>query len=225
MTKIITFEGIDGTGKGTQMELLSSYLEEQGWRVGKIGFPVYESFFGTQVGSYLSAQNGIAANTVDSKSMALWFALDRFKTFSTIDVNDYDVFLINRYVLSNAVYQSIREIDLEHPVADFFSFVQELEFVQLGIPRPTLELIFDMDLELAAHNVEKKGYRDYIGNGKDVYESIPGIQLRSRSRYLEYAAKLDNAVLINCMDGNRLMDVDSIQNIVRKIVQEHLIEE
>lgn len=222
MTKIITFEGIDGTGKGTQLELTYEYLRKNGYSVAQFDFPVYDSFFGKQVGEYLSAKNGISANSVDSKSMALWFALDRFKTFSKVDIGNYEVVLINRYVLSNAVYQSIREIDLKYPVEDFFSFVQEMEFDQLGIPRPTMELVFDMDIEAAARNVAKKGYRDYIGNGKDVYEAVPDIQLRSRSRYLEYAKQLKTAVLVQCMEDGKLLGVSEIQEKVRKLVLEHL---
>lgn len=210
MTKIITFEGIDGTGKGTQMGLFYAYLTQKGRNVGQIGFPEYGSFFGAQVGRYLSAAEGVPADTVDSKSMALWFALDRFKAFAAFDYRKYDILLINRYALSNAVYQSIRDVDLRHPVADFYRFIDELEYVQLGIPRPDMELIFDMDTGSAARNVEKKGYRDYIGSGKDVYEAIPDLQSRARARYREYAQLLPNAVFIDCIENGALMPAERI---------------
>ena len=44
-TKIITIEGIDGSGKTVQFDLLSSKLESMGYSVAKRAFPVYESFF------------------------------------------------------------------------------------------------------------------------------------------------------------------------------------
>ena len=45
-TKIIAFEGIDGTGKSVQMEALKRRLEERGLRVGTLSFPDYGSLLG-----------------------------------------------------------------------------------------------------------------------------------------------------------------------------------
>ena len=142
MTKIIAFEGIDGTGKSVQMERLCESLKKRGLSVLELSFPVYDSFFGDLVGRYLSAKDGVAANTVDGKSMALWFALDRFEAFRQLDYFGYDVLLINRYVLSNAVYQSIRDIDLGKP--DILDFCLELEHKHFGIPVPDLHLVLDI---------------------------------------------------------------------------------
>lgn len=208
MTKIIAFEGIDGTGKSVQMRCLAERLESRGLSVLEISFPMYDSFFGGMVGRYLTAKDGIAANTVDGKSMALWFALDRFEAFSKVPYQEYDVLLINRYVLSNAVYQSIRDIDLEQP--DILDFVQELEYEHFKIPRPDLQLVLDMDLEDASHNVEKKGFRDYVGNEKDVYERIDSIQLRARRKYDLYASRMDNVKKIVCMENGSLLPIDVI---------------
>ena len=208
MTKIIAFEGIDGTGKSVQMQRLSEALKRRGLSVLEISFPMYDTFFGDLVGRYLSAKDGVAANTVDGKSMALWFALDRFEAFKTLDYSGYDVLLINRYVLSNAVYQSIRDIDLGKP--DNLDFCLELEHKHFGIPVPDLHLVLDMDTEDAANNVDKKGFREYVGNARDVYESIDSIQARARKKYVEYAARMENVQLIPCMENGRLLPIDVI---------------
>ncbi len=213
MPIIITFEGIDGTGKGTQMESLSKVLSSQGLRVAKVSFPVYSSFFGTQVGKYLTGAEGVRADTVDSKSMALWFALDRYEFFKDFDLTACDILLLNRYVLSNAVYQSIREIDTGK--GDILDFVNELEYVHFGIPKPDRILVFDMDLASASSNVSKKGYRDYVGDGKDIYESIPDLQRRARDKYLEYASRLDNVSVIQCMENGKLKSIDAISDLVQ----------
>ncbi|MBR0424650.1 MAG: hypothetical protein IJK01_00820 [Clostridia bacterium] len=212
MTQIIAFEGIDGTGKTVQMQQLSNFLKNKGKTVKEFSFPIYDSFFGSYVGRYLTAKDGIPANTVDGKSMALWFALDRWEAFRKSDDLSYDYILINRYVLSNAVYQSIRDCDLGKP--DILDFVLELEFEHFGIPRPTLTLVLDMDLAEAAENVGKKGFREYVGNERDVYESIDSIQLRARKKYQEYAERLDHVVFIPCMKDGKL---DTIEHIAEKI--------
>lgn len=209
MTKIIAFEGIDGTGKSVQMERLKMRLEAEGKAVKTISFPVYSSFFGTEVGKLLSGKDGTRANEVDQKSMSLWFALDRFEAFRNFDYSDADVLLINRYVLSNAVYQSVRDRDLDKP--DILDFVLALEYDHLGLPRPDAYVVLDMSEGSAKGNVAKKGFRDYVGGeGSDVYESIPAIQQRAREKYHEFAERMNNVFLIPCMEGNRLMSIDAI---------------
>lgn len=217
MTKIIAFEGIDGTGKTVQMQRLSGTLRAKGKTVLELSFPMYDSFFGGLVGRYLTGKDGVAADTVDGKSMALWFALDRFEAFKNLDYAGCDFLLINRYVLSNAVYQSIRDCDRDKP--DLLDFCLTLEHEHFGIPRPDLNLVLDMDIEQAADNVDKKGFRDYVGNARDVYESIDSIQMRARQKYRAYAERLDSIVFIPCMKDGRLESIDTIAARVWSVIE------
>lgn len=217
MAYIIAFEGIDGTGKGTQMQCAAQYLENAGLRVGQLSFPIYESFFGHEIGDLLTGRDGVRADSVDGKSMALWFALDRFEAFQTFDLSSVDVLLINRYVLSNAVYQSIRDCDIGKP--DLLDFVMALEHEHFGIPRVDACLLFDMDLEQAAENVGKKGYRAYVGSKtSDIYESIPELQRRAREKYLLYAAGSSIVHVIPCMEHGKLKSIDAISLLVRNVL-------
>ena len=95
-TKIITIEGIDGSGKTVQFELLTKGLQDRGFTVQKRAYPVYDAFFGEQVGRFLSCSEGVSASTVDQKSMALWFAMDRFMDFRNYRDGEADFLLINR---------------------------------------------------------------------------------------------------------------------------------
>ena len=207
-TKIIAFEGIDGTGKSEQMEQLRTRLEQRGLTVGVLSFPDYDSFFGGCVGRYLTKKDGVSASDVDQRSMALWFAMDRWAAFQGFDYRRFDVLLINRYVLSNAVYQSIRDRDVDKP--DILDFVLELEHRQLKLPQPDLYLILDVDLSAAQDNVTKKGYRDYVGDEKDEYEKQDSIQLRARSKYLSFGERLSNVQVIPCMEGGALLPIEAI---------------
>lgn len=207
-TKIIAFEGIDGTGKSVQMEQLRTRLTARGLTVGVLSFPDYDSFFGGCVGRYLTKKDGVSASDVDQRSMALWFAMDRWAAFQNFDYSRYDVLLINRYVLSNAVYQSIRDRDADQP--DILDFVLTLEHEQLKLPKPDLYLILDVDLSAAQNNVSKKGYRDYVGDEKDEYEKQDAIQLRARSRYLSFGERLENVRVIPCMADGALLPIETI---------------
>ena len=207
-TKIIAFEGIDGTGKSVQMNELRARLERQGLAVGVLSFPDYDSFFGGCVGRYLTKKDGVSASDVDQRSMALWFAMDRWAAFQNFDYRAFDVLLINRYVLSNAVYQSIRDRDVDQP--DILDFVLELEHRQLKLPEPDLYLILDVDLSAAQNNVSKKGYRDYVGDEKDEYEKQDAIQIRAREKYLSFGERLPNVRVIPCMADGRLLPSEAV---------------
>ena len=216
-TKIIAFEGIDGTGKSVQMEELRTRLEARGLRVGVLSFPDYGSFFGGCVGRYLTRKDGVSASDVDQRSMALWFAMDRWAAFQGFDYRAFDVLLINRYVLSNAVYQSIRDRDVDKP--DILDFVLTLEHEQLSLPRPDLYLILDVDLSAAQNNVTKKGYRDYVGDEKDEYEKQDSIQIRARAKYLSFGERLDNVRVIPCMAEGALLPIETIARRVYAAVE------
>ena len=216
-TKIIAFEGIDGTGKSVQMEALRAKLEQRGWKVGVLSFPDYGSFFGGCVGRYLTKKDGVSASDVDQRSMALWFAMDRWAAFQGFDYSRFDVLLINRYVLSNAVYQSIRDRDVDKP--DILDFVLELEHRQLKLPQPDLYLILDVDLTAAQSNVSKKGYRDYVGDEKDEYEKQDSIQIRARAKYLSFGERLDNVQVIPCMADGALLSIETIAQRVYAAVK------
>ena len=213
MTKIIAFEGIDGTGKTVQLQRLYERLVAGGrYRVQTLSFPMYDSFFGAECGRLLSGSGGVRANEVDGKSMALWYALDRFEAFRDLDYSGADVLLINRYILSNAVYQSVRDCDLDKP--DLLEFVIELEHKHFRIPRADAHIVLDMNPENAYENVGKKGYRDYVGDQPDIYEALPDIQKRARQKYNEYAKRMPGIHIIPCMEQNKHKSIAAIGELI-----------
>ena len=54
MGKLIIFEGLDGSGKGTQTKLTAQRLKEQGRDLRQITFPDYDSESSALVKMYLS---------------------------------------------------------------------------------------------------------------------------------------------------------------------------
>lgn len=220
MTKIIAFEGIDGTGKTVQLQRLYEHLVSLGLRVKTRSFPMYDTFFGAECGRLLSGSGGVRANEVDQRSMALWYALDRFEAFQHFDFSDADVLLINRYVLSNAVYQSVRDRDLGKP--DLLDFVLELEYNHFRIPAANAHIVLDMNSEQAYENVGKKGFREYVGDQPDIYEALPEIQKRARQKYIEYAARMPNVHIIPCMEQNQLKSIEAIGSLVTAAIADLL---
>ena len=138
--------------------------------------------------------------------------MDRFEAFRDLDYSGADVLLINRYILSNAVYQSVRDCDLDKP--DLLEFVIELEHEHFRIPRADAHIVLDMNPENAYENVGKKGYRDYVGDQPDIYEALPDIQKRARQKYNEYAKRMPGIHIIPCMEQNKLKSIAAIGELI-----------
>lgn len=217
-TRVVTIEGIDGSGKGLQFGMLAKRLADAGLSVDMRDYPRYDMYFGRQVGALLSGSEGVAASTVDGKSMALWFALDRWDDLKGYRMGEYDILLINRYVLSNAVYQSVRDIDADKP--DIVEWVMDLEYNRFCIPRPALNVFFDVDPDRAGANVDNKGFRGYVGSGRDVYEANAGMQSRARAKFLECAEAFDDIAVIQCMGENGMLPPDEINDRLVSVLTE-----
>ena len=78
MSKLIVIEGLDGSGKSTQLELLISALEKDGKRVRKIKLPDYESPSSTLVKMYLGGEFGKDPNAVNAYAAGAFYAVDRY---------------------------------------------------------------------------------------------------------------------------------------------------
>src|SRR5207253_2602931 len=76
--KLIAIEGIDGSGKRTQFDLLTLTLKARGHSVYSTGFPQYDSWFGKMVVKFLYGELG-SLESVDPHFTTLLCAGDRFE--------------------------------------------------------------------------------------------------------------------------------------------------
>ena len=229
-TKIIALEGIDGSGKGLQFAALKAALVKRGHTVATMDFPDYNGFFGAEIGKMLSGGANVRADGVDAKSMALWYACDRLKAFGTFWDGEYDFLLLNRYVMSNAVYQCVRYLEgngsrKQGPEAvktgfdetGFTDWVFEMEHGQLGLPVPDIYFIFDVAPDTSKGNVAKKGRREYTERA-DVYESSENLMSGARELYLALGKAFANAHIIMCEDERGMRRPEEITGELMKVI-------
>ena len=109
MGKLIVIDGLDGSGKHTQLEKLYSHLTENKIDTHRISFPCYDSEGCVFVKEYLGGGFGSKADDTGAYTASLFFALDRFYSYKK-DWEKYikaegSVVIADRYTTANAVHQ------------------------------------------------------------------------------------------------------------------------
>ncbi|RPI82323.1 MAG: thymidylate kinase, partial [Planctomycetaceae bacterium] len=105
---LIDFEGIDGSGKGTQARRLCERLSAERIPCALISFPRYsETLFGRAVGEFLNGRFG-ALDQVHPFLVSLLFAGDRFESKGLLEtaLAQNEVVVLDRYVPSNIAHQA-----------------------------------------------------------------------------------------------------------------------
>jgi len=217
---MVAIEGIDRAGKTTQTSLLHDALVAAGETVTVLSFPRYETFFGRTIRELLDGRGTTSAATVDPRSMSLWYALDRWQAFRSLD-RSASVVLLNRSTLSNAVYQSARV-----PEADagaVFDWVLELEFGQLGLPRPDLTVVLDVAPEVSRSRSHDGAAADARAEAPDVYERSRDLLRRARDGYRSAGGRVPGVAVV-AGDGpdGALLPIDEIHRRVLAVVSEAL---
>ena len=181
--KLIAIEGIDGSGKNTQMRLLEQDLTSRGFAVYSTGFPQYESWFGRMVGQFLNGDLG-PLDKVDPHFSALLYAGDRFEAKSKIvtSLSRGAIVLADRYVASNLAHQTAR-VPAEKR-ADFLTWIEHLEYGIYDLPREDLVLYLRVPPHEAQILVKKKPSRSYTDSTHDILEA--------NIRHLEEAEELSD---------------------------------
>jgi dTMP kinase len=199
--KLIAIEGIDGSGKRTQVDLLEKALVAGGHSVFSTGFPQYDSWFGKMVGQFLNGDFG-ALETVDPHFSALLYAGDRFEAKFRLEtaLKLGKIVLADRYIGSNLAHQTGRA-----PVADrpaFVSWIEHLEYNIYNLPRETLVLYLRVPPRQAQELVARKSARSYTKVKQDLQEASLR-HLEDAAAMYDELSRRPNWATIPCFDETR----------------------
>ena len=187
MKKLIIIEGLDGSGKSTQVELLQKYFESEGINYKKIKLPDYDSPSSTLVNMYLAGEFGKSASDVNAYAAGAFYAVDRFASYKLNWGKDYEngtLILADRYATSNSIYQ-MEKID-ESKWDEYLNWSADFEYEKIGIPKPDEVIYLDMPVEISQRLMTKRYGGDE--NKKDVHEANAAFLEKCRKSAL-YAAK------------------------------------
>ncbi len=168
MGKLIVIEGLDGSGKSTQLDLLCDALNKTvGCR--RVSFPDYEHESSTLVKMYLDGQFGNKPGDVNAYAASTFYAVDRYASFKKCwgeYYNNGGIVVAGRYVTSNAVHQACK-LPKEQWVG-FLSWLYDFEYNKMGIPKPDKVIFLDMPVSVSQKLLSER----YKGDEekKDIHE-------------------------------------------------------
>jgi thymidylate kinase/thymidylate synthase ThyX len=219
----IVIEGTDGSGKGTQFELLKTTLIDEGYEVATFDFPRYKEPSSHFIKEYLNGAYG-TADEVGPYTGSLFFALDRYEVANDIRkaLSEGKVVLANRFTGSNMAHQGTK---FDHPEErrGYFIWLDNLEFEMLGIPRPTKSFVLRMPAEVAQQLVDKKGKRDYTDKKRDIHEADLSHMQRSVEVYDDLCQLFPKDFeQIDCVRNGNLLSINDIQKMIWEKIEPFL---
>jgi dTMP kinase len=213
--KLVAIEGIDGSGKQTQVRMLATALESRGYQVFSTGFPQYDSWFGKMVGQFLNGDFGPLAS-VDPHFTALLYAGDRFAQKQTIldALNAGKIVLADRYIASNLAHQVARTTPEKR--AEFRSWIEHLEYQIYGLPKEDLVLYLRLAPAQSQLLIAKKAARAYTNSAHDILEANLR-HLQDAADIYDELARGKNWKTIECLElGSH--DIRSAEDISRDVI-------
>ncbi len=217
MGKLIVIEGLDGSGKSTQLELLPQNLLKKGIESQTVSFPDYDSDSSALVKMYLSGHFGKKPSDVNAYAASLFYAVDRFASYKTAwgDYYNQDGIIISgRYTTSNAVHQTSKMPESEWQ--GFLDWLYDLEYNKVAIPKPDKVIFLDMPIEVSQKLMSGRYKGDE--SKKDIHESDTAYLEQCRKAAM-FTAEYSGWTIIPCAkDGNPR----SIEDIANDILNETL---
>jgi|APSaa5957512622_1039677.scaffolds.fasta_scaffold00039_14 dTMP kinase len=212
--KLIVICGTDGSGKGTQTNILVERMRKEGVPVETIDFPQYGEKSAALVEEYLNGKYG-DAKEVGPRRASIFYACDRYAASFKMKkwLEEGKTIVCNRYVSANQGHQAGKIKDLAER-DQYLEWLDELEFGIFRIPRPDVNILLYMPSAVGQKLVDKKGHRDYVGGEKrDIHEA--DLQhLKDAEEAYAYVAKKYDWARIDCNEGDDPLPIDTIHELV-----------
>lgn len=220
MGRLIVIEGLDGSGKSTQIEILSKRLTEEGDEPFQIKLPYYSDESSTLVKMYLAGQFGTMPEDVNAYAASTFYAADRYASFKKHWSREYNygrLILADRYTTSNAIHQMAK---LHREDWDSFSqWLFDFEYNKLAIPAPDCVIFLDMPVEVS----QKLMTGRYEGNEnmKDVHERNIGY-LNHCYETAICAAEKFGWYVVKCSENGEPRSIEAIADEIYACAKKHI---
>ena len=189
--KFIAFEGIDGSGKSTQIELLTARLRQAGIHYYTTMEPT-DSPIGSLIRQILTGRI-----KTDYRVIAPLFAADRLdhllnETDGVLKkIEEGTAVIMDRYYFSSYAYQGV-DMSMED--------VMQINAQSRALLKPTATVFIDIDPDVALERIARNRAH------KELFEKRSRL-VRVRENYFEAFRKTDEEETILIVDGNQSLDI------------------
>ncbi len=212
--KLIVIDGLDGSGKTTQFEMLLKKLSSDK-NVRGISFPDYAMPSSTLVKMYLNGDFSKNAADVNAYAASTFYAADRYASYKLCWEKDYNngcIIIASRYVCSNAIHQMSKLCENEWDA--FLDWLCDYEYNKLGLPHPDKTILLDIPAELSQQRLTMRYKGDE--SRKDIHES--NIRYMEKCRICAlYAAKARGWSIIPCCSSDQ-SEIYTPEQILQQIL-------
>ena len=216
--KLIVIDGLDGSGKSTQLDLCAQHFEKMGKQCKKISFPDYSNPSSALVKMYLAGEFSDNADDINAYAASSFYAVDRYASYKQFWEKDYSggaFILAGRYVSSNAIHQMVK---LDKSCWDaYLDWLGDYEYDKLGLPKADAVIFLDMPIEVSQKLLTKR----YDGDEekKDIHEANVEYLIKCRESALYAAQKLSWNV-VECSENGEPLTREVILERILKIIGE-----
>lgn len=221
--KLFVIEGLDGSGKQTQTQLLTERLKKENIDVRHVEYPNYRSESSALVKMYLRGDFGASADDVDAYVSSTFYAADRYASYKTEYEDFYlggGIVLADRYTTSNMVHQASKIKD-EAEKEKYLDWLWDYEFNLYKIPVPDKVLFLDVNPETSKKLTENRLNKITHETQKDIHE-----------RDYEYLSRsYENAIMlcekyswerIHCDKNGVMRSIKEINDELYDNIKKHL---
>ena len=209
---LISFDGLDSSGKATQARLLTEYLTSKKIATAMFRSPDYETVSGKELKLRLQNKLGNWQQTPWSEKMG-YFAANRLEhrdeVVAMLSRNALVVY--DRYVPSSVAFMNV---EAGHNVQDA---VEHLEYQINKMPKEDVSIFFDIPPKVAVDLL--KGRKDNHGD-EDEYTDYLSVQEALHEEYVHMAQENPQHMLrVSCMNSKgTLRSIEEIGMLVRSVL-------
>lgn len=206
--KLIIFEGIDGAGKATQVQLLAKRLRAQGKRVVVFASPRYDKPTGAIVKNALAGMYGDFVGLspyLSAVPYLLDFAASRDEIHEALKKGTV---ICDRYIPSTVAYHSAKLVG-EH-AREFVRLIEDIAYKKLKLPKPDRVFYLRVPVEMARRLMANKN--------KDQHEKSASYQGRVATAYGELAKRKEWRT-VECVKNGVLRSIEDIHEEISKLTR------
>jgi dTMP kinase len=206
---LIVVEGLDGSGKSTQIGLLRKKLENAHIPCRYIHFPMLnQGQYGALIAEFLRGEYG-SVQEVPPKLVALLFANDRKEHIEIVRdwLNSGYAVLADRYVNSNIAFQCAK-LENENEKEKLKQWILEFEYGYNQLPRPSQSFFLDVPFDHVTRSLagtRQGADRNYLNGKSDIHESSLSLQQKVYAEYQKMILEQADFEPITCFDDSNNM--------------------